>query len=169
MKFDPVIKPETVVSRDVTRSHLCHVYFDAAKQVLAATDGHRLIVAPVAESSLDDAGFVPTDAFKRARQLAKQHKGTQPEISLNGSAGLLDGSTLPRPPDSALFPKYARVIPTGPVRASVGISAKYLASVFAAVGDKYVVMHIRGDLDPIVFEAPSDYGTVTMVVMPARK
>lgn len=172
MRLDKTIKPEVFASQDATRPHLTHVHFNATLGELAATDGHRMIVAPVGNTELDDSGPVTIDAIKAARKLAGRARDTTPEIHANGSLSLADGSAFARPPEHAdtKFPPYQRVMAvSGTPRASVGVSAKYLASVFAAVGDKYVTMHIRGDLDPIVFEAPSDFGTVTILIMPSRK
>jgi hypothetical protein len=168
--FDKAIKPEVFVSDDMTRPHLQHVYFNAAKGELAATNGHIMIVAPAGEHSLDDTGFIPVAALKHARKLARGNI-EPPEIQLNGVALTRDGTAMPRPDRSADFPRYEHVMATsGPAKLSIGVSAKYLAAVFAACGDKVVTMHLGpGELDPIRVEAPSEYGTVHILIMPSKR
>lgn len=167
MRFDPKVKPEVFASKDTTRPHMTAVQLDKEAKGLVATDGHRLLFTPVGDLEHDHTGPLAPDILAAARKLARTR---EPMLYANGRVQLADGSTHPRPGNADDFPSWQRVLPTDDctVRATVGVNAKYLASIFAAVGDKSVTMVVRGELDPIEFRVTGELGDTLMLIMPVR-
>lgn len=167
MKYDPTVKPETFVSKDATRPHMTRVQLDADAQKLVATDGHRMIVTPIADCADDHSGPIDAAVLVAARKSARK---SEPTLAANGCIKLPDGTTYVRPGDASDFPPWQRVMPKddSDVKAKVGVNAKYLASIFAAVGDRQVTMLVRGELDPIEFRVQGDLGETIILVMPMR-
>jgi DNA polymerase III sliding clamp (beta) subunit (PCNA family) len=168
MKFDKSIKVETFASKDETRPHLCHTHLDTEACVMVATDGHRMIVTPVADIEPDDrTGPITEEALKAARKIAGRY--VDAAVFANGALTLSNGTSFPRPKEDG-FPPYKQVMPRAGVegRRTVGVNAKYLASVFTALGDCNVTMTIGGELDPIVFRRHGELGETVIVIMPTR-
>jgi DNA polymerase III sliding clamp (beta) subunit (PCNA family) len=166
MRFDGSTKPEAFTSKDETRTHLYNVYLDTEAKKLVATDGHRMIVTPVEDCENDHSGFVSRDALEYARKLAGGRKGT-PTIGANGVLACENGATFPRPEGE--FVNWKQVMPKPDKKArTIGVNAKYLASIFASLGDCGVRLTVRGELDPIEITTTGELGDTTIVIMPMR-
>lgn len=148
------------------------MWLDAQNAKLVATDGHRMIVTPVLVSDGDTTGRVTTEALTIARSKCKVRGSDTIEVSANGCHALPNGWTMPRPANQDPFPPYEKVVPKAEREGarSFGVNAKYLASVFAAIGDsdKPVKITIGDPLEPILFEHETTLGTTTIVIMPMR-
>lgn len=173
MKFDKTFKPELFASPDETRPHFANVHFDADAKALVATDGHRIIVIPVTECADDHSGPISPEVLKEARRIAPKGKHAEASVSANGVLKLDTGASYPRP-DVEAFPPYRRVMESAPRHDSHGnrtvtINARYLASIFSAIGDTGVTITIGGAFDPIRFSAESDGGPIEGLIMPMRR
>jgi hypothetical protein len=137
---------ERVVSKDTSRTHLCHCYLDVEKQRLVACDGHAIAVVPVSgltespgDCPNDESGFVSVDALKAAR------KGTSKRqdhvvMSANGKHVLQNGTTMPRPVviNGMSFPPYEQVLPkerkTDENMVTFAFNAELLVQLCKAIG-----------------------------------
>jgi DNA polymerase III sliding clamp (beta) subunit (PCNA family) len=132
-------KIEKAVSKDQARPVLTDpaLVIDESGETpagyLCATDSYKLVMIPVELEAGDVAGPVPLEAVKAAIKDCHGH------VHANGSAALPDGRSYPRP--NGQFPNALALMPTDDPttkRFEVGVSAKYLADVAAAMGTETV-------------------------------
>lgn len=168
MRYDAKIKPEVFASKDETRPHMTRVQLDTDAKALIATDGHRLIVTPIADAEADHTGPIDAAALSAARKSARQHGAT---LGANGAITLPNGATHLRPGDAAEFPAWRQVMPKddSDVRARVSVDSEYLASIHKAVGKTKVDVIVRGELDPVEFRIKGELGETVILIMPMRR
>jgi DNA polymerase III sliding clamp (beta) subunit (PCNA family) len=130
-------KIERAVSKDQSRPVLTDpaLVIDESGETpvgyLCATDSYKLVLIPVELEEGDVAGPVPLEAVKAAI------KDCHGYVHANGAAALPDGPSYPRP--DGKFPDALALLPdTDARRFEVGVSAKYLADVAAAMGTETV-------------------------------
>lgn len=159
-------------SKDVTRPHMCGIYFDGVD--LVATDGHTLVRARVAGADPNYTPIlVPTVAIKQACAVA----GAKGFVSLHGDTLTADGTAISVNRNGDKFPAWLQVIPRdGAVKSVVGFNADYiarLAPLAEAVRGKgsvepFALTSATGELDPIRFDLQSAIADITVVIMPVR-
>ncbi|MGE0289504.1 MAG: hypothetical protein AB7P16_24720 [Bradyrhizobium sp.] len=100
--------PETMIekaaaSKDI-RFYLNTPILDVERSRLIASDGCIAASVPVTVAADDHSGAVPIEALKRARKSSRaKHEDA---LSLNGSAKLADGTSMPRPDIGEGLPPY---------------------------------------------------------------
>jgi hypothetical protein len=122
MKFaniDETGQIEKVASAEESRYSVSHVFFDAEKGRLVATNGHAMAIAHVYAEPGEVTGFIPREALAEYRKLLKANRiATAVTIFCNAFTieieDKLEGRTISyrRPPFSkGQFPNYEAVLP----------------------------------------------------------
>lgn len=179
MKFKANLRPEEIVSKDVTRTHLTNVWFDKAKSKLVATNDHMLITVPCEPGEGDVTGPVPTAAIKQARR--RKLKDDMARLRL-GKRLADDGTALHRREQDVKYPTWEQVVPPwkhgdqGTV--TIGVNPHYLVALMRAAGDQsrrgLVALTFKlprkgkDMLDPIRVVAEYGDRECEMIVMPGR-
>lgn len=177
MKFDTTLKIEKIASKDETRYALNGVYHDKEAKKLVATNGHILVAIPVTENEHDDAGLMPLDAVKYARDAAKKNKASEaPNATIvDGKISIpMSGAAVPAV-ENVQFPEWQRVLPSfNPADRNVvtiTLNAKYLAALADALGSRDDSLQLTFALDnaygPVMVRAGTDNGNVG-AIMPIR-
>lgn len=146
-------KVEQAASKDAARPVLAHIYFDAERGELQATDSYILARVPV-EVGLDEtSGFLPVDAVKASR---KREAGG---LHCNGSIDVMpaywdndsDSPALQSFPrlEVGQWPHVDQLWPAGEPVFSVGINAGFLKRLAEALGaeDTAVTLSFVGKRD----------------------
>lgn len=126
--------------KDISRKYLCSVYLEPAahgRARLVATDGHRLMVAQIANASdtpLTESVIIPRETFKA---LPRTHDMVR--IEINGECratfiGKTETAVIFKPMSDYAYPDYRRVLPSADAALApslgstcINYNAEYLA------------------------------------------
>lgn len=140
MKFEARYQPEAcVMSTYQGRPHMEHVWFDADRKRLLATNGHLAIVVPCEVEDDDVSGFVPVAAIEFARN-KRDPDDLRPEtIELHCREHIeCEGATFERPKPEKEFPPVDQASAKGrrgdPQTVTFAVDARYLYKLACALG-----------------------------------
>lgn len=153
-------------STDVSRPVLTHVFFDAEKATLTATNSYIAARVPCAVETGDESGLIPAAAVKAAKGESLGVTGGRATLRLPS------GEERSWPLFNALFPNMDALCPE-PAESPFGINTDLLAAVAEALGAgkttaRPLVMHPGSPIKAIRVAPRLDDTDGYGIIMPVR-
>lgn len=170
-------------SKDETRPRLTVVHLEKTRDDVAravATNGHWLVAATDKGAATPDvAGNLKrADAEKIVKMLgSKQDAAVLTKTGDQFAAELPGGIRFEAQAETAEFPNWEAVMPSGEAKATVGLDVEYLETICKAlkafakaqgVKQVHVTLEVRGDCEPVAFGLKGNTGDMRGVLMPVK-
>lgn len=176
MKYsEKLAKFALIPSKEESRYTLKVFHLDVDASVLAATDGHRLVVHGVEVDPSDITGNIPVEALEVLRKEHKKYGAAWLDCSDPKVATVRVGDRVmyQGDRDPSRFPNWRAVLPTAgisePAAMTVSFNAKLLFEMAQAMSDDtrahVVTLHIRDAQSAITVQRGDD---AVGVLMPCR-
>ena len=123
---------ERVASRDASRPVLTHVYLNAEKNRLEATNSYAAVLVPCETEEGDESGLIPAEALKAQRKASKYSAAS---LSVNGDVRLStpEGEQAWKKGEGR-WPDFDKLMPEEYSGFRIGINPKLLLELAQGIG-----------------------------------